>query len=177
MSKKNLGDPPAELPPRYHGQWHCLVERLESLHFPCWTIDLFGAVAERLLDILWHPGRVMQRAPWIAKKTAKAWECFEAGAPAALFDILAVFDAVGLAPPPEIAIERDVLIFDALRGGGASRGRGARAPLAAHDAALRKRLRAVVVERLLSNAEIQQRWSPPAPPEGSGAEDWESCRD
>jgi len=181
MSKKSLGDPPAELPPSYHGQWHCLVDHLESLHFPRptieWTIELFGAVAERLLDILREPGRVMERAPWIAEDTAKAWECFEAGAPAAIFDVLAVFDAVGLAPPPEIAIERDVLIFDALRGGGETRGKGARAPLAAHDAALRQRLRADVVEELLSIAEIQQRFPPPPPLEGAGAEDGESCRD
>jgi hypothetical protein len=177
MSEKSASEPPARLPPRYHKWWDCELARLSPPDFPYWTIDLFGAVAERLLDILWFPGRVMQLAPWIAKTTTKAWDCFEAGAPGALFDVLAVFDAAGIAPPPEIAFERDALIGAALRGGGESRGQGARAPLAAHDTALRQRLRAEVVEQLLLNAEIQQQFPPPAPLEGAGAEDGESRRD
>jgi hypothetical protein len=120
---------------------------------PSWAIPLERAAAETMARLGWTPDRIAERAPSFARETVTAWRCYGLGAAGALFDILATFDAVGLAPPPEIAAERDSLIGSALRGGGMSRGRGARSPLAAHDAALRKRLRCTMVVFFLKLAE------------------------
>lgn len=81
-----------------------------------------------------------------------AWRCYQQGAAGALFDVLAFCDACRIAPWDFVAAERDFLLADALRGEGVTRGKGARAPLAAHDAALRKRRRWHAVCRILFNA-------------------------
>lgn len=122
-------------------------------HLP-WEWDLRDAIARELSRNGRHPGRIAERAPWMARDAGKAWRCYQLGAAGALFDVLDTFDLAGLAVPPEIAAERDELLAAALRGEGVTRGRGNQPPLATHAAALRRRLRAEVVGWFYGNATL-----------------------
>jgi hypothetical protein len=97
-----------------------------------------------------HPNQ--GAAAWFKRDVEAAWRCYQDGAAGALFDVLRALDVLAIPVPEAVALARDDLLRAALLGDGVSRGRGAAAPLLAHDKALAKRLRWRVVQWVLDEA-------------------------